>query len=280
MQFTPALAAEYENLWSTCAIDFDADQVRKQAERVLANKAVYSGFWQVPWWFIGLCDLRECNLNPKGCLHNGELIIGTGRMTSIVPKGRGPFATKQDSIRDSLQLEHLDSETDWSVGKTLFRLEGYNGFGYRNKGVPSPYLWSHTNHYADGSWDDDPKGGKYIADHVWKADVYDKQIGACAVLKALCELDSSIAFGGAPAAVATEMPASEPQPALATDLTLQSRIARLQAALKAGGVDPGAIDGELGMKTLKALQQAQKLPATGLIDNATYAALDQALANV
>jgi lysozyme family protein len=46
---------------------------------------------------------------------------------------------------------------DWSTPAVLHRLEGFNGYGYRkfHPNVPSPYLWSGSNHYTRG---------KYIAD--------------------------------------------------------------------------------------------------------------------
>lgn len=36
--------------------------------------------------------------------------------------------------------------------------EKYNGFGYRNKGVSSAYVWAGTEAYT---------GGMYVADHVF-----------------------------------------------------------------------------------------------------------------
>jgi lysozyme family protein len=264
MKYTPQVAAHYEQAWLTCEIDYEADKVKQQAQRVLANKGTYVGFWQVPWFFIGLCDLRECNLNPRGVIHNGELIIGTGRKTKLVPAGRGPFVTKRESIEDSLKLQGLDKETDWSVGKFWWRTEGYNGYGYYNKGVPSPYLFSHTNHYADGSWDSDPRGGKFVADHVWKADVYDKQIGAMAVMKALVELDPTIKFF--PASVSAKQAVSQ-----------RDKVRKLQQALKDGGVDPGTIDGIVGPNTIRAFQTAQKITVTGELDSETRPLFEQAL---
>ncbi len=43
---------------------------------------------------------------------------------------------------------------------TLYKIEGYNGWGYRMKHpqVYSPYLWGFSNHYQKG---------KYIADGTW-----------------------------------------------------------------------------------------------------------------
>ncbi len=263
MKFTSEVATTYEHEWLECVIDYELDKVRAQAQRVFNNKSTYAGFFAVPWWFIGLCDLRECNLNPKGVLHNGELIIGTGRKTRLVPEGRGPFVTKRESIEDSLRLQGLDKVADWSIGHALYLLEGYNGYGYRLRHVPSPYLYSHTNLYADGSWDDDPRGGKYVADHVWKEDVYDKQIGAVAILKALMALDKTIKFF--PANVSNTQAADR-----------HELIKKLQEALRAGGVDPGITDGILGPQTIRAFQTAQKIPVNGQLDDVTSPLLQQA----
>jgi lysozyme family protein len=191
-KYTAALRKDYQNKWDTLQVDHDPKAVKVVAQRILANKQKYSGYWNVPYWFIGLCDYRESGFHPAGVLHNGQRIIGTGKKTTIVPKGRGPFATWPDATKDALRLKGLDTETDWSIPHASYILEGFNGYGYRSKGVPSPYLYSHTNHYADGSWDDDPRGGKYIRDHVWDGSVYDKQLGSLAILRVLADLDPSI----------------------------------------------------------------------------------------
>jgi lysozyme family protein len=211
-KLTPAVASDYESKYASCVVDHDKAKVTAVAKRVLAVKGQCSGYFAVPWWFIALLWLRECNLNQNGVLHNGELLIGTGRKTKLVPAGRGPFATWAAATRDALVLKGLDKVTDWSIPATLFRIEGFNGYGYRNRGVPSPYLWSHTNHYADGSWDDDPKGGKYVADGVYDPNVYDKQIGVCAIMKCLEEMGERLFDGPAsPAPIPPpDIPAPEP----------------------------------------------------------------------
>ncbi len=52
--------------------------------------------------------------------------------------------------------------------------EHYNGLGYRNKGLASPYVWSGTTTY---------KGGKYVADGQFSASAFDKQLGVAVMLK-------------------------------------------------------------------------------------------------
>lgn len=209
---TPALAADYEKKWSTCVVDYQKATVMAVAKRVLAVKGECVGFFNVPWWFIALIWLRESNLHPLGVLHNGEKIVGTGRKTTLVPSGRGPFTTWRAAAKDALIIKGLDKVTDWGVAAVLYRLEGFNGFGYRNRGVPSPYLWSHTNHYADGSWDDDPKGGKYVRDGVYDPDTYDKQIGVAAIMKCLEEMGENL-FGPASIVPPPDIPAPKPAPA-------------------------------------------------------------------
>jgi hypothetical protein len=58
----------------------------------------------------------------------------------------------------------------------LSAAEPYNGYGYRNKGLRSPYLWASTNHQ---------QRGKYVADGVFNASVMDTQMGVAAMLKFL-----------------------------------------------------------------------------------------------
>jgi lysozyme family protein len=66
--------------------------------------------------------------------------------------------------------------TDWSVPHMLFLLERYNGFGYRSRGVPTPYLWSLSNLYEKG---------KFVADGVFDPAAVSKQCGAAVMLKAV-----------------------------------------------------------------------------------------------
>jgi len=42
----------------------------------------------VPWWFVGLCHYRESHFDFNTYLGNGQAL---GKITTIVPKGRGPF---------------------------------------------------------------------------------------------------------------------------------------------------------------------------------------------
>ena len=65
---------------------------------------------------------------------------------------------------------------DWSLERTLFRFEMYNGFGTRARGINSPYLWSFSTHYEKG---------RFVADYRWDPNAVSDQCGAAVLLFAL-----------------------------------------------------------------------------------------------
>jgi hypothetical protein len=69
---------------------------------------------------------------------------------------------------------------DWSIPGMLYRLEGFNGWGYRlyHPEVKSPYLWSGSTHYTSG---------KYIADGTWSDTAVSRQNGAATILRRIAE---------------------------------------------------------------------------------------------
>lgn len=160
--------------------------IKAAAERALHLKSEY--IWGeehtgVPWIMLLGCHLLECGNNPRGVLHNGQLIVGTGRVTTIGPKGRGPFATFRESIVDAVNLQGLLNSVKpdaWTIGMMLKQSELFNGSGYLryHPHENSPYLWARTN-INDGT-------GKYVSDSKWSetADA-NAQVGVAAVYKEL-----------------------------------------------------------------------------------------------
>lgn len=158
-------------------------QINAQAAKIQDNRARYEGVAKktgVPWDVIGLIHYRESSGDFAGVLHNGQKIIGTGKKTTLVPKGRGPFATWEDAAVDALfnASPYAAKNTDWSIAGTLDVLERYNGLGYRNKGIPSPYLWAGTDQYEKG---------KYVKDGVFDPNHVDQQLGVAPILMKLRE---------------------------------------------------------------------------------------------
>lgn len=134
----------------------------------------------VPWHFIAATHALEASFNFRAHLHNGDFPL-TAR-TRQVPAGRPsqwlPPSDWESSAKDALRLLGFTGQTDWSLERTLYRLEAYNGLGYRGLGVPSPYLWSFSNHY---------ERGKFVADGKFSSTAKSQQCGAAVMLKLLQE---------------------------------------------------------------------------------------------
>jgi len=187
-----SLASDNASRWAKAKLT-RGPELQAVAKKLLFNKGIYQAVERltgVPWFVIAVIHQRESSGSFAGVLHNGEKIIGTGRKTTLVPKGRGPFSTWSEAAIDALTNcpPYAASNKDWSVGGTLALLERYNGLGYANKGLPSPYIWSGTDQYVKG---------KYVADGVFDPNAVDKQLGCAGLILAMSDQDNTIAFNGA-----------------------------------------------------------------------------------
>lgn len=198
-----SLEGEYTALWAQMAIDASrVDEFHALANKVLAGMATYRQVERitgVPAAVIGVIHLREGNCNFKTHLHNGDPL--TAR-TIHVPAGRPPVGDPPfgwvDSAVDALTFQGLRNVPSWPVARAAYVLESYNGFGYRNHGLRSPYLWGGTNLQQPG---------KYVADGVFNPSVRDTQPGAMAILKIVEDMVGSI-----PAPIPTPIPSPKSAP--------------------------------------------------------------------
>jgi lysozyme family protein/peptidoglycan hydrolase-like protein with peptidoglycan-binding domain len=264
-----ALKDDYQRNWDNLQIrPSRVDEANKAANQLLRGKSIYQQIETktgVKWWFIGLCHSRESNFNFKTYLGNGQSLT---RVTTIVPIGRGPFTGPDafvDGAVDALRLEGFVGANDWGIARTLYRLEGFNGYGYHFHGVNSPYLYGGSTIYGPP----EARSGKFIGDHVFDAATVDTQLGTAVILKALMALDPSINFDGASPPVG-----GTPEP----DDELAKIVLLVQQSLnKLGIADPPLTeDGINGPKTKAAILQFQQqngLPNSGLPDAATIAAV-------
>jgi lysozyme family protein/peptidoglycan hydrolase-like protein with peptidoglycan-binding domain len=259
--------AGYESNWQKMQIRPEsAGQARKEAAELLHNKSIYQeieALTHVPWFFIGLCHDRERHFNLHTYLGNGQDL---NRVTTIVPKGRGPFLGPNafvDGAVDALRNQKLVGATDWSLARTLFRLEAFNGFGYHSRGVNSPYLWSGSTVYGPP----EERKGKFVADGVFDPNELDPQLGVAVVLKELMAVDSSVSFEDSFA------PSGSHEP----DVVLAGDVLHVQRSLNKLGIEPQLVeDGINGPRTMAAIslfQQQHGLHDTGLLDAATIAAI-------
>lgn len=153
------------------------------ADDAVARYTKVSAATRVPWPVIAVAHERESSQSWKGGLAQGD---PWNKVSTHVPRGIGPFASWDEAAIYALVhcSPFLARWTDWSIGGALVALEAYNGFGYYNRGVPSPYIWSMTNRYVRG---------KYIADGHYDANAVDRQIGCAALLMAMGEVRTDMA---------------------------------------------------------------------------------------
>jgi len=180
-----ALRNEYRELFRTCKI---RDNRLAQVDSIVAafrrNQRRYATAGRplrIPWHIVAVIHNMEGGTNFRTHLHNGDPL--TDR-TKHVPRGRPkegePPFTWETSARDALTQKRFDTWTEWSIAGTLFKLEAYNGWGYRqyHPEVLSPYLWSFSRHY---------KKGKYASDGRFDPNLVSRQCGAAVLLRRMVE---------------------------------------------------------------------------------------------
>lgn len=173
----PYSAAWYEAQYRAAKFS-NQSRASSAVDRLLKLEPIYrmgETKTSVHWFMIGALDAMECDNHPKGVLHNGELIVGTNKKTTLVPKGRGPFATKLESIVDALAYDGLTGKK-MSIGECLKWAEKYNGMGYKSRGIMSPYVWASTDRYSKG---------RYVADGKFDSNAVSNRAGVASIFKEL-----------------------------------------------------------------------------------------------
>lgn len=127
----------------------------------------------VPAELVAAIHWRESSGNFDTYLHNGDPL---GKPTTHVPAGIN-YSNWEDAACDAMTRYIDQDKLDKDDVNTYYDVaERYNGLGYRNKGVQSPYVWAGTTNYS---------GGKYVADGVYDANYVDRQLGVAVMLKRL-----------------------------------------------------------------------------------------------
>ena len=146
-----------------------------------------SALTNVPWFIIAVIHEREGSQDFRLSIAQGD---PWNKVSVNVPRGRGPFASFQDAAIDALVscAPFASRWGDWTFGGAMTLLEQYNGLGYANRNLPSPYIWASTNQYVKG---------KFIADHVFDPDRVDSQLGCAAMLVRMQVIDPTITFPAA-----------------------------------------------------------------------------------
>jgi lysozyme family protein len=180
MSFTcDSLAPGYINLFDACQIQPGAlGQVQKIVQRITANEQRYSGLettTTVPWYVIALIHNLEGDLDFGTHLANGDSLKyrtvndPAGLIQNVAP----PYTFEQAAIA-ALQYDGLTKIAVWDIPRICFEFETFNGFGYRQYNVNTPYLWAGSQLYTKG---------KYVADHDFDPNAISDQIGTAVLLK-------------------------------------------------------------------------------------------------
>lgn len=235
---------DYTAKWQAMKIDdanrglFDA-----VARRLYKNIGIYRSIERdtgVPATFIAVAHEREADGDMDAYLGNGQPL---SMVTTVVPKGRGPFGSFSEGAIDALRYEGLDKIKDWSLERMLYCLEAYNGWGYRlYHNMPSPYLWSRTTI---------AQRGKYVADGKFDPTIMDVQVGCAGIISSLWTIDPTLR---------PEATSDVVVPAAPFVGTFAAR-RRLQADLNELGADPRLeTDGVIGPATKAALRALADQP--------------------
>ncbi len=175
---------EKENSVSDFDFDFDLNLSDRQKGELEAfkknweqNKDKYEAVEKatgMPAELIASIHWREGSGNFDTYLHNGQKL---GQVTTAVPKGIY-FEDWTTAAIDAVTNYGSDlSSIDPNDINTYYNYaEHYNGMGYHNKGLPSPYVWAGTSNY---------QSGKYVADGKFDPNYVDQQLGVAVMLQAL-----------------------------------------------------------------------------------------------
>jgi lysozyme family protein len=184
----------------------------------------------------------------------------------------GPFADWTTAQIAAYQIDGLDKvgAANWSWELGCYEEEGFNGWGYRAHGVPSPYLFGGSNIQ---------RPGKYDADSKYNKNEMDTQLGVIPMMLRIVQMRPALALPFPfPAATtsAVVVPVPMPPPQGLHDA------ASLQTLLNALGADPQLIvDGNFGRNTkraVQAFQAANGLAVDGLAGPQTWSLLNAKLA--
>jgi lysozyme family protein len=183
MQFDfVTLRDEYRHLFHSAQVaPARKPLVQQIVNTMVANRRRYRRIGDpldIPWWFVAIVHDLEASMNFHRHLHNGDpLTARTVHVPAGRPLGNPPF-TFEESARDALRLDGLAHVPDWSISHALFRFERFNGFGYRQHQLHSPYLWSFCQHYSIG---------KFSADGRFDPSLVSQQCGAGVLLRVMID---------------------------------------------------------------------------------------------
>jgi lysozyme family protein len=224
----------------------------------------------IPPELIAAIHYRESSMNFGTYLHQGDPL---GRPAVHHPSDIPVFTRWEDAAIHALQQKDgvrralgITADTTDAAALATFA-ERYNGLGYHNRGLASPYAWSGTNIY---------QGGRYVRDGVFDASSWDQRPGVIALMTALQggQFNQGEANQTADAAWAQVLKGND----LLRRGERSEAVTALQGMLEGLGY-PVEPTGELDRATLaavKAFQEANDLEPDGVVGPDTARAITEA----
>jgi lysozyme family protein len=152
----------------------------KQARKFRPRYEKVANGLGIPWAFIACIHALESSFDFNTHLYNGDPLsaktVHVPKNKPDAPPANGERYDWEESAKAAMRDKGFASATDWSLPRLLYRLEAYNGFGYRSRHVATPYLWSFSTVYDKG---------RFVADHRFDPDAGTRQAGAAVILKQL-----------------------------------------------------------------------------------------------
>lgn len=187
---------DYQTMYHTCKLlltPIRAKELDLICRVILNNESIYKAVEQstlstfgvgVPYPLVAVLHFRESDQSFKQHLHNGDPL---DERTVHEPKGRPqigmPPFTWLESAVDAFSGAWYPPQ--WDIAGCLEFLERYNGLGYQQHGIHSPYIWDYTNKYTKGL---------YMADGRFNPHEKEYRPGCAAILKALEQRGVSLKF--------------------------------------------------------------------------------------
>lgn len=249
---------------------YQSSELQRFQENWRRNKSRYeyvSSRTGVPPELIAAIHYRESSMNFNTYLHQGDPL---GKPAVNHPRNIPVFHRWEDAAVHALnlkkglrdQLTMTENTTDERALATY--AEAYNGLGYYNRGIASPYVYAGTNQYS---------GGMYVADGQFSRTAKDRRLGVLALVRGLEDQPGAVLDG----------PVDE---AAAWDAVLGGHILRrgyqgpevvaLQNRLNQAGFATG-VDGDFGPATERSVRDFQRsrgLKVDGIVGPSTAGALD------
>ena len=178
---------DYETLFNSSSLNNVYDsQIVNAVGSILFSQPRYEEVQKlsgIPWIVIALIHYRESGLKFNCHLHNGDpLTARTVHVPINRPLGIPPFTWAESAVDALSQVWRPQS---WSLGAALEFLERYNGLGYQNHVIYSPYVWAATTAY---------RKGLFVADGTFDPEKISKQIGCAALMKWIIQIGHKLDF--------------------------------------------------------------------------------------